>query len=93
MEAEVIPYVEKNYRTQPYRILEGRSLGELFAVYCKETAPELFQSTIVISPAIYGGNMKILARFTPILLKHPMLSGYMPVSLGNEPGVKKQSIC
>lgn len=88
VKGEVIPYIEKNYRTQPYRILEGHSLGGLFAVYCKEIAPDLFQSEIVISPAIYGGNMEILARFTPFLKSHPDLSGYMPLSLGNEPGGK-----
>lgn len=86
IETELIPYVDKNYRTQPYRILSGHSLGGLFAVYCKEAAPELFQSEIVISPAIYGGNMEILGRFSNFLKGHPKLASYMPVSLGNEPG-------
>ncbi|WP_261510937.1 alpha/beta hydrolase-fold protein [Chryseobacterium paludis] len=85
---ELIPYVNKNYRTEPYRILSGHSLGGLFAVYCKEEEPDLFQSEIVISPAIYGGNMEILGRFSGFLKEHPKLSGYMPVSLGEEPGGK-----
>lgn len=85
---EIIPYVEKNYRTQPYRILEGHSLGGLFALYCKEAAPELFQSEIVISPAIYGGNLQILGKFTTFLHQHANLSGYMSVSIGDEPGGK-----
>lgn len=85
---EVIPYVEKNYRTEPYRILEGHSLGGLFAIYCKESTPELFQSEIVISPAIYGGNLQILSQFATFMYQHPKLSGYMPVSIGDEPGGK-----
>jgi predicted alpha/beta superfamily hydrolase len=85
---EVIPYVEKNYRTQPYRILEGHSLGGLFAIYCKEAAPKLFQSEIVISPAIYGGNLQILSQFTTFLHQHTNLSGFMSLSIGDEPGGK-----
>lgn len=85
---ELIPYVDKNYRTQAYRILSGHSLGGLFAVYCKEEAPDLFQSEIVISPAIYGGNTEILNRFPDFLKNHPKLSGVMSVSLGDEPGGK-----
>lgn len=88
IKSELIPYVNKNYRTQPYRILSGHSLGGLFAVYCKEAAPDLFQSEIVISPAIYGGNMEILGRFSDFLKEHLELSGYLSVSLGNEPGGK-----
>lgn len=85
---ELIPYVDKNYRTQPYRILSGHSLGGLFAIYCKEEEPDLFQSEIVISPAIYGGNTEILNRFPDFLKNHPRLSGFMSVSLGDEPGGK-----
>lgn len=85
---ELIPYVDRNYRTQPYRILSGHSLGGLFAVYCKEEEPDLFQSEIVISPAIYGGNMVILSKFSDFLKTHPDLSGFMPISLGDEPGGK-----
>ncbi len=33
LKSELFPYIESNYRTQPYRILTGWSLGGLFAVY------------------------------------------------------------
>jgi predicted alpha/beta superfamily hydrolase len=85
---EVIPYIESNYRTEPYRILEGHSLGGLFSIYCKEAAPELFQSQIIISPAIYGGNLEVLGRFATSIQQHPELPGYMSISIGDEPGGK-----
>ncbi|SHE57141.1 alpha/beta hydrolase-fold protein [Pedobacter caeni] len=88
VKTELIPYINKNYRTQPYRILSGHSLGGLFAMYCKEAEPDLFQSEIVISPAIYGGNMEILGRFSAFLKAHPKLQGNLSVSLGDEPGGK-----
>lgn len=85
---ELIPFIDRNYRTQPYRILSGHSLGGLFAIYCKVAAPDLFQSEIVISPAIYGGNMEILDQFSGFLKDHAALQGYLSLSLGNEQGGK-----
>jgi predicted alpha/beta superfamily hydrolase len=49
---ELVPYIDGHYRTQPYRILEGHSLGGLFTVYANTYAPELFQASILISPAL-----------------------------------------
>jgi predicted alpha/beta superfamily hydrolase len=33
LKSELFPYIESNYKTQPYRILAGWSLGGLFTVY------------------------------------------------------------
>ena len=40
---ELIPWLDANYRTRPYRILVGHSHGGLFAIYSLTTRPELFQ--------------------------------------------------
>ncbi len=61
IEEEVIPYIDSHYRVTPYRILAGHSLGGLFALYVKETKPELFPAMILISPAIGGVNDHMLA--------------------------------
>ena len=89
---ELIPFIDKNYRTQPYRILEGHSLGGLFAVYSMEAAKELFQSRIIISPAFYGGNNKILTDFGSFLRNNKQISGKMFVSIGDEPKQKVDSL-
>lgn len=51
LEEELIPELNKNYRTEAYRILYGHSLGGLFAthVYMKEKT--LFNSFIVVDPS------------------------------------------
>ncbi|GAB4014968.1 hypothetical protein GCM10028808_38960 [Spirosoma migulaei] len=81
---ELVPFIDRQYRTQPYRVLAAHSLGGLFGLYAKEAAPELFQSTILMSPAIYGGNAEILTRFKPFLQTHPTLSGKLFISIGHE---------
>jgi predicted alpha/beta superfamily hydrolase len=89
---ELVPYIDKNYRTQNYRVLEGHSLGGLFAVYAREAAPDLFQSNIIISPAFYGGNLKVLGDVTGFLRAHPHLSGKMFISIGDENTEKVDSL-
>ena len=81
---EVVPYIDSNYRTQPYRILAAHSLGGTLGLYAKETNPNLFQSTILMSPAIYGTNAELLTRFKMFLQTHQNFSGKIFISLGNE---------
>lgn len=83
---ELIPYVEKTYRTQPYRILAAHSLGGLFGVYANETHPNLFQASIIISPALTGGEdkAKVMRDFNSYLKKNSHLKNKFFVSIGNE---------
>ena len=49
---ELIPYVDANYRTTPYRILAGHSLGGLFTLYAFWERSELFSAHIAASPSL-----------------------------------------
>lgn len=49
-EKELFPYIEKNYRTQPFRIVYGHSFLGMFACHVFLTHPELFNGYIVSSP-------------------------------------------
>lgn len=53
LENELIPYVESNFRTHPYRVLEGHSLGGLFSVFALMGKPDLFDAFIIQSPALW----------------------------------------
>jgi predicted alpha/beta superfamily hydrolase len=50
---ELTPRVNANYRTQPYRILAGHSLGGLFAVHALINRPQTFQAYIAVSPSLW----------------------------------------
>jgi predicted alpha/beta superfamily hydrolase len=84
IKTELIPYIDKNFKTQPYRILVGHSLAGLFAFYAKLKAPELFQATVLISPAIDGDNDHLLTLFGPFLKRNPQLKGKFFISIANE---------
>ncbi|WP_299362915.1 alpha/beta hydrolase-fold protein [Winogradskyella sp.] len=50
---ELIPEIEKNYKTQSNRTIYGSSLGGLFAMYVLYNHPEVFDNYIAISPSLY----------------------------------------
>lgn len=54
--SELIPYVDLHYRTRPYKMLAGHSLGGLFAVYALASAPKLFNAYIAIDPTTLSWN-------------------------------------
>jgi predicted alpha/beta superfamily hydrolase len=76
IQKELVPYIDKSYRAQPYRVLEAHSLGGLFGVYANAAAPNLFQASIIISPALTGdeNKVKVMKDFAADLLNsnnHP----------------------
>lgn len=49
---ELLPYLDRSYRTQPYRVLSGHSLAGYFTVYSLFAEPELFDAFIATSPSL-----------------------------------------
>jgi predicted alpha/beta superfamily hydrolase len=62
LETELAPYVDRNYRTRPYRLLAGHSFGGLFAIYALSTRPTLFNGYIVADPSVYWNNQAVVAQ-------------------------------
>jgi len=56
---ELIPFVERSYRTRPYRILFGHSFGGLFAVYSLIHRPALFQAYLLADPSVHWNNGRV----------------------------------
>jgi hypothetical protein len=61
LEHEVIPFVDRTYRTIPSdRGLLGHSYGGLFAIYAMEQRPELFQRIVAASPVLGWDNRLLI---------------------------------
>ena len=52
LSAELIPDVDKNYRTDKFRVLSGHSAGGQFALYCLTSDPSLFRAYFAISASL-----------------------------------------
>jgi predicted alpha/beta superfamily hydrolase len=56
IQTEPIPEIEKRYRTAPYRIFAGHSVGGLLAIHALITRPDLFNAYIAVSPSLQWDN-------------------------------------
>ncbi|MBC8402228.1 MAG: alpha/beta hydrolase [Candidatus Marinimicrobia bacterium] len=62
LEDELFPAIDGQFRTVPYRILAGHSLGGLFSIHAMLIKPELFNAHIIISPHVTYDDEFILLQ-------------------------------
>ena len=84
---ELQPWVEGEYRTQPYRVLIGHSLGGLFAAHTLITQPETFNAYIAISPSLWWDDEGTARDGQSLFTDHPNLKGALYMTMGNEGGI------
>lgn len=81
---ELVPHIEKTYRTLPYRVLEGHSFGGLFALHAMARAPQLFSGIIAISPSVWWDEGLPVARMAEAFSARPELKAGLYTSLADE---------
>jgi predicted alpha/beta superfamily hydrolase len=81
---ELLPTIDRNYRTRPYRLLIGHSLGGLFAVYTLMNRPEVFKGYLVISPALWWDDQALVKAAQPFLAAHKDLRADLYMTMGSE---------
>ncbi len=59
-EEELIPYIDKNYRTKNFRILAGPQAGAVFGLYTLITNPTLFNAVLSENPFMNTENTEFL---------------------------------
>lgn len=52
LSTELVPAIDRAYRTDGFRVLSGHSAGGQFALYCLTAEPSLFQGFIALSPSL-----------------------------------------
>lgn len=85
LESEVIPQIEKNYRTVPYRIFAGHSLGGLTVFYAASSKPDLFNAYIAASPVLHWDKDFVIKKTEEFLKTASKKKKPLFVALGNEP--------
>jgi predicted alpha/beta superfamily hydrolase len=81
---ELLPMVDRNYRTRPYRVLIGHSLGGLFAVYALMNRPEVFNGYLAISPALWWDDQALVKASQPFFAAHKDLRADLYMTMGDE---------
>jgi predicted alpha/beta superfamily hydrolase len=83
---ELIPEIERRYRTLDYRVLAGHSFGGLFALHAFTTRPEVFQSYVVISPSTWWNGQSLVNGVPGFLATRRDLRASLYITTGNEGG-------
>jgi predicted alpha/beta superfamily hydrolase len=81
---ELLPTVDHNYRTRPYRVLIGHSLGGLFAVYALMNHTEVFNGYIAISPSLWWDDQALVKASQPFFAAHRDLRADLYMAMGDE---------
>lgn len=81
---EVIPFVDKNYRTYNYRVLGGTSFGGVFVVNAFHRDPQFFNGYMSLSPSMWWDNKILLDRTKDLLVKNPSIRNRLYISVANE---------
>jgi predicted alpha/beta superfamily hydrolase len=61
LQNNMIPFIDKHYKTNTDRGLSGHSLGGLFVGYCLVKKPDLFKRYGINSPSFWWNNNEILS--------------------------------
>jgi predicted alpha/beta superfamily hydrolase len=91
MAKELMPYVNKHYRSNKFQILSGHSLGGLLSVYAMQTRPELFQAYFAFSPSLWWHDEVVINNTQNFLQGRESLNAYHYVNMGNEGGIMQAS--
>jgi predicted alpha/beta superfamily hydrolase len=83
---ELIPWIEGQYRTAPFRVLVGHSLGGLFVTHALLVQPEVFDGYISISPAIWWNDQALVKQAVATIEQQPWAGRFFYMTTGNEGG-------
>ncbi len=85
VEKELLPFVDDQYRTTPYRVLSGHSWGALFTTYAMTEKPNLFDGYLAQSPNFNRKRRPyFLTRMETMFAQHPDLESAYFMALGDE---------
>jgi predicted alpha/beta superfamily hydrolase len=59
---ELVPEIDRTYRTMPFRLLVGHSLGGITAIQALYTMPDAFHAYVAIDPSLWWDNSLLLRQ-------------------------------
>ena len=83
---ELIPWVEGEYRTAPFRVLVGHSRGGLFATHALMVRPAVFDGYIAISPSLWWNDQALVAQAEATIEQQPWEDRFFYMTVANEGG-------
>ena len=89
IEKEVLSFVRTNYRTHPFTVLEGHSLGGLFTAYALMEKPNLFDAHLILSPSFWWNQEEFIKKSGSYFKANPDLEKAIYFSIGKDESSSK----
>lgn len=83
---ELVPRIDREYRTTAPRLLVGHSLGAIFACWSLVSAPTLFRARFAHSPAVWRDEDVVMDAVDRHLASGAALGGWFYTSVGANEG-------
>lgn len=84
IEKELIPFIERQYRTSGYRTLSGNSRGGLLVLYSLLVKPDLFQARFCYSTPVWRFENLMVNKLSEFLRASAGLKGFLYISVGDK---------
>ncbi|BFT31742.1 hypothetical protein D210916BOD24_29180 [Alteromonas sp. D210916BOD_24] len=84
IEHELIPEIDKRFKTNGFKILAGHSLGGLFTLHTMQAKPDLFDAHFAFSPSLYWDGKTTVNSVIAFLKSKPIYHNFLYMNMGNE---------
>ena len=85
IEMELMPYLNKTYRTNEFTIVSGSSIGGLLVLHALQSRPNMFSAYIAFSPAVWWDKIT-RQKLKAFIAKTASLDKYLYMNIGEEGG-------
>ncbi|MBQ4875706.1 alpha/beta hydrolase [Pseudoalteromonas luteoviolacea] len=90
IENELIPQVNKTYRTNNFNILAGHSIAGLLVIHSFQSRPKLFQGHLAFSPAVWWGARETAKATQKYVTSKQPIKNYLYMNIGSEGGEMRE---
>jgi predicted alpha/beta superfamily hydrolase len=82
--AELIPYIDGNFRTTPHRTVVGVSFGGLFAFHALSQATCTFDAYVAVSPSLWWDDRELIQSLEEAVLRPCAASDRLVFTIADE---------
>lgn len=86
LSSELLPDIDRAFRTDGFRVLSGHSAGGQFVLYCLTSEPSLFNAYIALSPSLDWDNNLPQRSLEKAFESSPRLAAFLYVARSDDSG-------
>ena len=90
LEAELIPEINKKYRTNDHNVIAGYSVAGLLVIHSFQSRPNLFQRHLAFSPAVWWGERETSQATKKYVTTAKHIQNYLYMAIGSEGGEMRE---